>query len=148
MYSNFIYEKFESSQDDEGMEDVQVIMDNCNQVTRLTHDILQLTRIRPDDVQFSQVNLSDLVTQVFNYVKQDVKDRSCKLILTPNQYVKADINMLRIAITNLIQNAWKYTSKVDRPIIEFGVLTENSTKVYFIKDNGAGFDSDSTKKCV
>jgi len=54
--------------------------------------------------------------------------------------VKADARLMSVAIGNLIGNAWKYSSKVEHPRIEFGSFEKDGERIYYVKDNGAGFD--------
>lgn len=54
--------------------------------------------------------------------------------------------MLNVVFENLLSNAWKFTSKKDKTVIEFGIFTENSKTIYYIKDNGVGFDMQYVNK--
>ena len=60
--------------------------------------------------------------------------------ITPNLKAYADLNLLQIVLENLLNNAWKFTSKREQAKIEFGSKHENAETIYFVRDNGAGFD--------
>lgn len=145
MYAQLLLDNLQSLELNDMVEDVQVIIDNCNRMSNLIHDILQLTRINSQELHLTEINLSSLVSQVFNEIRVDSKDRACEFICLESQTVKADVNLLRIAIYNILHNAWKYSSSVNKPRIEFGLISESKGNIFFIKDNGVGFKADDTK---
>jgi light-regulated signal transduction histidine kinase (bacteriophytochrome) len=67
-------------------------------------------------------------------------DRQVDFVIEENVSVHADARLIRIAMVNLLRNAWKFTAKGEKALIEFGTDHENGEKVFFIRDNGVGFD--------
>ena len=81
-----------------------------------------------------------MVDDAFFVLQERDHERKVSLHSTPDIHVNADEGLLRILINNLLDNAWKYTSRNEQATIEFGVNETNNEKVYFIRDDGIGFD--------
>ncbi len=111
----------------------------------LIEDLLNLSRIIRIEMRLSAVNLTAMVTALADELQQTQPERSADFVIAPNVSVNADANLLRIAIENLLNNAWKYSSKQPHTRIEFGILpdpaSDRTTPVFFVQDNGAGFDN-------
>jgi CHASE2 domain-containing sensor protein/signal transduction histidine kinase len=111
----------------------------------LIEDLLNLSRIIRIEMSYVDINLSAMVAEVAHDLQQTQPDRAAEFFIIPNIRVNADANLLKIAIENLLNNAWKYTSKRIHTRIEFGILAntgmEPTTPVFFVQDNGAGFDN-------
>jgi signal transduction histidine kinase len=106
--------------------------------------LLQLSRVTRTDLQTERVDLSSLATLVFNELQSSDPARSVVFSAEPGVIVQGDGRLLRIALENLIGNAWKFTSRTENAHIDFGtrpgVGDHAGHTVYFIRDNGAGFD--------
>jgi light-regulated signal transduction histidine kinase (bacteriophytochrome) len=87
------------------------------------------------------VNLSEMVTLLATENQQRDPERKVEFVIAENLLVQGDENLLKLAIENLFNNAWKFTSKRAAARIEVGSIQKDNQTVYFIKDNGAGFDS-------
>jgi light-regulated signal transduction histidine kinase (bacteriophytochrome) len=68
------------------------------------------------------------------------------VVVAPGVMAVGDESLLRIVVSNLINNAWKYTSRTGQPRIEFGFMTDGPVPVYFVRDNGTGFDMKDVNK--
>ena len=79
-------------------------------------------------------------------VQHNHPQQTVDLSIQEGVFVQADANLLQIALTNLLENAWKFTGKTDHSRIEFGVTVKDSKNVYYIKDNGVGFDMTHANK--
>ena len=102
--------------------------------------LLQLSRISRHEFVPHDYNLSEMVQEAITKNCENV-DQSIAVAIEPNIHCKGDIDLLSIALDNLVSNAIKYSSKQDNPKIEFGITkTEKSSRTYFIRDNGVGFD--------
>ena len=73
-------------------------------------------------------------------LKNTQPERKSEFVISPGMIIKGDKSLLTIALQNLLGNAWKFTGKCPQAKIEFGVEEQNGEKVYFIKDNGTGFN--------
>jgi light-regulated signal transduction histidine kinase (bacteriophytochrome) len=87
-----------------------------------------------------KLDLSAVVRSVAEDLQRGAPGRSVEFVMTEGLTVEGDSRLLRVAIENLLGNAWKYTSSHDRARIEFGCNQSNGRPVYFIRDDGAGFD--------
>jgi light-regulated signal transduction histidine kinase (bacteriophytochrome) len=86
------------------------------------------------------VDLSGLAQRIVAELGRTQPDRRVNFNLTPNLKAHGDPSLLQAVLENLLTNAWKFTSKREQAEIEFGSKQENGETVYFIRDNGAGFD--------
>jgi light-regulated signal transduction histidine kinase (bacteriophytochrome) len=86
------------------------------------------------------VNLSKLVETVAAELQQNHPERNVSFNIVPNRKAGGDPRLLQIVLENLLNNAWKYSSKQGQAEIDFGVKYENGETIYFVRDNGAGFD--------
>jgi signal transduction histidine kinase len=103
----------------------------------LIDDLLSLSRLTRSNIKPSQVDVSALALEVGNEFRQAQPEHDVLFIVQPNVSTVADPAFLKIALVNLIGNAWKFSSHTKSPKIEVGI---EDTGEFFIKDNGAGFD--------
>lgn len=110
----------------------------------LIDGLLGLSRLAKKTFQKQAVNLSALITEAAKDLHSLRPERRVNFIIKPDVIVKGDLALLKIAVENLMSNAWKYTSRAPEPAtIEFGVTEKNH---YFIRDTGAGFDQKYSEK--
>jgi signal transduction histidine kinase len=86
------------------------------------------------------IDLAILSREIMNELAQNMPQRKVDFIAPGSLSVYADPVYMRIVLTNLLTNAWKFTGRKNDARIELGELTENSTRIIYIRDNGAGFD--------
>ncbi len=86
------------------------------------------------------VDLSGLVQGIAAELQRTQPERRVNFKITPNLKARGDPNLMQAALENLLNNAWKFTAKREQAEIEFGSKSENNETVFFIRDNGAGFD--------
>jgi len=102
--------------------------------------MLKLAQLARSEFQPQQVNLSALVESLAVEFRATEPHRQPEVIIAPGVTVVGDLRLLKILMTNLFNNAWKYTAYSTSPRIEFGVLDDGPAPVFFISDTGAGFD--------
>ena len=85
--------------------------------------------------------MSGIVIKIVDRLKIKTEEQEKKFIIEPDVYVTGDPGLIKIAIENLLDNSNKFTNKTEQPRIEFGQLQQDDPTVYFVKDNGVGFDS-------
>jgi light-regulated signal transduction histidine kinase (bacteriophytochrome) len=112
----------------------------------LIDDLLTLARVTRSDLHQESVNLSQMAETLCQHLQQRHPDRPVKFTIEPNLTVYGDSHLLQIVLDNLFNNAWKFTSQQIHPQISFGATVPDTTvpdseiPVYFIRDNGVGFD--------
>ncbi len=106
----------------------------------LIEDLLRLSRVTRAELNVADTDLSEIARSIVEDLRREHPQRVVNVRIAPDLRAHADHGMLRSALANLIQNAWKFT--VHRPMasIEFGVRTRNGIRTYFVRDDGAGFD--------
>lgn len=127
--------------------------DNLNRVIAaslrmadLIDDILQLSRITREELTYKNINLSKIIENNQRQLSSQDPDRVVEWDIQAHITVNADPRLLERAIENLISNAWKYTAYANNAKIIFGSLQRNNETVYFVRDNGAGFDMNYAHK--
>ena len=106
----------------------------------LIDDLLRLSRVSRADFKKEPADLSALATVVGGELRKAHPDRDVEIIVQPTVTATADPRLVRILLENLVGNAWKFTSKTEHAKIEFGARDDAGERVYFVRDNGAGFD--------
>jgi len=91
-------------------------------------------------MRFTDVDLSALAESIVAELLKNQPERRFEFFITPKLMVNADANLLRIALENLLGNAWKFTGKRPKAQIELGLTSHNGKPAYLVRDNGAGFD--------
>ena len=107
----------------------------------LIDDLLALARVSRSEMREQDVDLSALASQIAADLRQRTPQRDVQVVIAPRLVVRGDPVLLRLALENLFGNAWKYTSKRARARIAFGARVAAGERVFFVRDNGAGFDS-------
>ena len=107
----------------------------------LIDDLLNLARVTRAELHREPLNISNLVRSVGEDLRRKQPGREVDLQIEDGLEAVGDLRLLRIVLENLLGNAWKFTSKRASATIEFGLAEENGKGTYFVRDNGAGFDS-------
>jgi len=143
-FSLALMEDFSETLNDEGRDYIARVRNGVQRMGTLIDALLQLSRVTRSEVQRDRVDLSSLANLVFNEALANDPERDILLVAQPGVLVQADPRLLRIALENLIGNAVKFTSRTPGARIEFGSEAGRDQHagqtVYFIRDNGAGFD--------
>jgi signal transduction histidine kinase len=139
-FSLALMEDFSDKLNDEGRDYLGRVRGGVQRMGSLIDALLQLSRVTRSDVQRERLDLSQLATLVFNELMAADPDRKIHFTAQPDIMAQADPRLMRIAFENLLGNAIKFTSKVPEARIEFGSSIERGRTVYFVRDNGAGFD--------
>ena len=107
---------------------------------QIIDDLLKLSRVTRSEMVRQEVDLSELAAEVISDLQEIEPDRNIVFGIQPGLKVLGDEHLLRIVLVNLFSNAWKFTRKNEHAHIEFGCLDQETPPVFFIRDNGAGFD--------
>lgn len=140
-FSQAILEDYADQLDDEGQGYLRRIRAASQRMGHLIDDLIQLSRITRGNVHFEPVNLSEIVHSVVQTLQEtDPKRTNVQVIIQHGLTDEGDARLLQVMFENLVNNAWKFTQHTAEPVIEFGQTEINDEKVYFVRDNGAGFD--------
>jgi len=125
---------------------IDKIVKASKRMSHLIDDILELSRISNREINIQDVSLTQMAESIIGRFEETSDTRSSNIKIEKGMLVKGDTQLLRLVLENLLGNAWKYTGKEEHCEIEFGVEVLDRSKVYFIRDNGAGFDMQYSDK--
>ncbi|HEU4954159.1 MAG TPA: response regulator [Gemmatimonadales bacterium] len=126
--------------DGNGRRFMERIQEASRQMSQLIDDVLYLSKVSRAEVRQQEIDLSGLVESILERLREADPGRTVETRVRPGVIVVGDGRLLRIALTNLLENAWKFTQRQPATRIEFGMMTAMGEPTYFIRDNGAGFD--------
>lgn len=118
----------------------------AKRMSELIDQLLTLSRVATSEMRQEVVDLSALAREVAAELQRREPQRQVELAVRDGAVVEGDPTLLRVVIDNLLGNAWKYSAGQQRAHVEFGWIGEHSHRVYFVKDNGAGFDPASAAR--
>ena len=116
------------------------IKSSGERMARLIDDLLNLSRFSRQTMRRQEIDLSVIATEVVGGLAQIHPRHDVETIIKPGMQCSGDHGLMFIVLQNLLDNAWKYSSRVEAAKIEFGTEMRGGETVYFIRDNGAGFD--------
>ena len=126
--------------DSQGKNYLQRINNSSRHMSELIDDLLKLSRVSQHQVSRELVELSVLANVYLKELQAMEPERQLEIVIKPDLVVEADTALIRITLENLLNNAWKYTSGEEKGRIEFGSTVQQGKEVFYICDNGAGFD--------
>lgn len=107
---------------------------------KLIDNIHELARISRAPMAPITVNLSDIASHIKYKLTSSEPQRKSEWIIQPDLECEADLKLMDNLLSHLLENAWKYTARQEQAIIEFGCTPDSSEVIYYVKDNGIGFD--------
>ena len=126
--------------DERGREYLARVRDETQRMGRLIDDLLRLSRITHAEVRRTNVDLSGIAGGILARLRDESPARHVECMIEPGMMAEGDPGLLRAALTNLLENAWKFTGKREEARIEFGKQDRDGKRIFFVRDNGAGFD--------
>jgi signal transduction histidine kinase len=126
--------------DADGLDLIKIIQTSSFQMIQLVDDLLKFSQSGHADLELEDVYLSEIALQIFSKMKLKEPERNVRIEIQPDLNVHADNSLMVIALENLIGNAWKYSGKQKEAVIRFGTIKERGETIFYIQDNGAGFD--------
>ena len=138
-FSQALIEDYGNDLDDEAKKYLGIVRSESQRMGRLIDDLLNLSRVTRSNMNRAPVNLGDLALEVLESQRRREPTRHGEFIIAPNLIVSGDPGLLRIAVDNLLSNAWKFTRPRAIARIEVGETMADGKRTFFVRDNGAGF---------
>jgi PAS domain S-box-containing protein len=145
-FSQILLKTYHEQLDTTGRDYLQRVRRASQRMGHLIDDLLQLAQVARSSLRRVPVDLSEIAEQVADELCRMNPERTVRFTLQPGLTVRADPGLLRIALDNLLGNAWKYTGKKAEAEIEFGRYNTGGEEVFFVRDNGDGFNMDYVHK--
>jgi PAS domain S-box-containing protein len=139
-FSQALLEDCEDKLDIQGKDYLIRIRAATRRMADLIEDLLKLSRITRTEMNIEKINLTRIARSIIDELQKSQPLRHVEIKIAVGLEDAADSRLMRITLDNLLGNAWKFTQKQTKAVIEFGCTKEGGGKVYFIRDNGAGFD--------
>jgi two-component system NtrC family sensor kinase len=145
-YSQLLLEEHAGELDPEGQDFLRQISKSTRRMGEIIQDLLSLARVGRGELSRDRINLSSIARDVVEELRSKEPDRRVALHIENRLTAEADGRLVRVALENLLGNAWKFTAKVADARIDVGAVQEKGGTTFFIRDNGAGFDMSYAEK--
>jgi len=139
-FSLVLLEDYGDKLDEEGKDALERIRAASQRMGYIIDDLLRLFQVTRAELNVTRVDLSAIAREITDALDREPCGRSVEWVIESGLSVWADPALIRIAMQNLLQNAWKFTGNTARPVIRVGALERDAKTVYFVADNGVGFD--------
>jgi light-regulated signal transduction histidine kinase (bacteriophytochrome) len=139
-FSQALVEDYADKLDEEGRKYLRFIRDSAQHMGQLIDALLALSRVTRSELRREEVDLSALARAAIARLVRNQPDRAVEVVIEDGLEDTGDPRLLAVVLDNLLGNAWKFTGRRDRARIEFGASSTEGHPVYFVRDNGAGFD--------
>lgn len=145
-FSQALQESYADRLDATGRLHLERVNTSARRMCQLVDDLLNFSRVTRQEMRREPVDLSALARSIAAELESRDPARKPAFSITDGLHAVGDQGLLRATLLNLLENAWKFTRKREDPCIEFGARLENGTMVFFVRDNGAGFDPAQTHR--
>lgn len=139
-FSKVLLDRHAAALDEAGRGYLERVRAASQKMSRLIDDLLEISRVTRQEMRPAQVNLTALATAIANELQENDPARDVEWVIEQGLGVHGDELLLRVALTNLLGNAWKFTTKNQTARIEVGAARNNGATTYYVRDDGAGFD--------
>ncbi len=139
-FSQALMEDYPERLDAQGRSYLERVRAGTHRMGELIDDMLQLSRVTRAEMRRETVDLSALAGSVVEELQRAEPQRQVKVAIQPGLTADGDPNLLRIALINLLANAWKFTSRQPTAHIEVGNRDDSNDRAFYVRDNGVGFD--------
>jgi PAS domain S-box-containing protein len=139
-FSQALLEDYADKLDEEGKKCLRFVRESAQHMGQLIDALLTLSRVTRSELHREKVDLSALVRAAVARLRRSQPDRPVNVVILDGLEDSGDPRLLTVVFDNLLGNAWKFTGKRDGARVEFGVSSTDGHPVYFLRDNGAGFD--------
>lgn len=139
-FRRILREEYEEKLGEKGRHYLSRIEAGTREMAEMIDSFLRLSRATQGEMVVQTINISDQVNDVLNRIQEREPHRQIMLIIEPDVYADVDKRFFDVLLNNLLDNAWKYSRHQEISKIVFGVTLLNDETVYYISDNGVGFD--------
>ena len=139
-FSLALLEDYGNLLDQRGNDYLRRVRSATQRMGQLIEDLLRLSRLTRSVLNLATVDLSALAGSVAAELRKSQPERRVHFVIARGLTAVGDPNLLKVALDNLLGNAWKFTGKKPEATIEFGSMEFDGSSCYFVRDNGAGFD--------
>lgn len=139
-FSTFLQEDYGAQLDDQGKDFLDRIAKGAQKMNQLIDDLLALSRITRQEMSRTDVDLSAIAASIVADLQVAEPERDVTVAIQPSLMALCDQRLMYLVLTNMLQNAWKYSRDARPAVIQFGEMERDGEMVYYVKDNGAGFD--------
>jgi signal transduction histidine kinase len=146
LYTQAVFKHCGGNMDDQCRTYMQNILGQAEYMDQLINILMGFSQVSCKEIQHEMVDLSAIARRIAAQLKLNNMSRKVEFKFADQLVVSGDRNLLEVVVDNLLGNAWKYTSMKDPATIEFGVTEHDGKPVYFIRDNGIGFDMRDSPK--
>ena len=145
-FSAALFQDYPDRLDEKGRHYLERIQEASRRMGQLINDLLSLSRVTRADFTRMQVDLSVMAKEIADDLKTQDPQRNVEFIISPGLIAQGDSNLLKIVFENLLNNAVKFTGTVEQAHIQVGAVEMDGERVYFVRDNGVGFDMEYAGK--
>jgi PAS domain S-box-containing protein len=139
-FSLALVEEFQDQLDETGRRYVERVRAATHRMGALIDALIELSRVSRSQLERTPMDISACAREIVAELRQTPNHRAVEMIIQPDLIAQADPRLVRIALYNLLDNAWKFTQHTAQPRIEFGQCERDQQKWFFVRDNGAGFE--------
>lgn len=139
-FSNKILKDYSDLLGEQGKDYFNRVMNASRHMGHLIDDLIKLARISRIDMNMEEINLSAMAQSIVGELKEANPERIASISIQDDLIINGDRNLIHIVLQNLLGNAWKYSKNKSETEIEFSTIQKDGQIIYFIRDNGAGFD--------
>lgn len=139
-WSQALNEDYHSLLDENAKQYLDRIVFETTRMGQLIEALLKLSQISKLEIHPEQVDLTAIAKKIVSRLYEEEPERSIEVVIKPGLSAEGDANLLEAVLTNLLNNAWKFTGKVANARIDFGQISKDGETVFYVRDNGAGFD--------
>src|SRR5882672_12763953 len=145
-FSHIVMEDYAAQLPEEAKHLLTMVRSSARQMNQLIDDLLRFSRLGRQRLSKKRISLAALVHSVVEELQREQSERQITIEVSDLPDCMADESLLKQVLVNLLSNAFKYTNRMEHASVEVGCQHQNGETIYFVRDNGAGFDAQHADK--